>query len=764
MAKKIHFYLLLVFICFFSNSCYKDTDFENEITSEIKPPEVLSEVNGSILGYVYDTDNNPIADASVNIYSASTTTNEFGVFQFDNVKLDEHGTYLTVRHPDYVMGSDFIYAKTGVAQSRVQMIKLRNDVTFNSSEGAVVNAEKGGTITFPPNAIQDEQGNLYNGVVQVTAHLISVNDDKISELMPGSLLAQDARGRTVSLGTAGMMAIELRSSTGQELNIADGELATIKLPVSQNGMPDEIPTWSFNESSGRWQEEGIAIFDNGFYVFDVPHLSFWNCDYPFPLVSVSGRVLNTNGEPVSTSVGVRSELYGVEYAQTDTDGFFSGKVPSGEILEFFVYGFYCSENTFRTTLGPFNVTTQLSDFVVDRTKLPHVLGEVQCATVPYSNATIIIEAEEQRYVYNVIENGEFDFNPNLICDNITTGLIWAYDNATNKASPQYPIDFENPGTFILDVCEIVCDFSLDVTYNCGDSQIDVAIINPDGTYSYNWDSGEATSVINVSTLSSDVYCLTVTEDISGCEQTICQETSNLSLSLWWDVCSASIYLSFQAGSAPFEVDVDDGSSFTSNSGFAVHPYSIGGNYCFDVTDKVGCTTQECIFVDDPFLSTSYIDYNPSNCDLNKYYYNAVVGDLAIVDGPQGVDALQVDGNGYFINVAVVGYKDIRVEFQNGCGYTFDITTPFFEGLQDIPTVSNATCITCADGQITYVVDVAADCIDCDYGEVRIFDADFNDVTVNNDNSMLPVGIYYVAALDQTSGCFIASHSVEVMSN
>jgi len=764
---KNKLFLLLSFVVITANfSCYKDSDFESVINSESQQPEILSQYVGSILGYVYDEDGLPITDAQVSIYSSSTTTNEFGVFEMVDVNLDQHGTYLKVIHPDFVLGSDFIRSSTGIAQSRVQMIKLVSDNTFDSNEGKLIEIKEGGTIEFMPESIIDSQGNDYAGTVEVTSRLLAEDDEKLSELMPGGLVAQDKNGKTVVLGTAGMVAIELRSPSGDELNIKPGSFAIISIPIENSDFPNEIPTWSFDENTGRWQEEGIAIKKDGFYVYEVSHLSFWNCDYPFDLISVSGRVLTATGEPVLTNVGVRSSLYGVEYALTDTDGFFSGKVPANEELEFFVLGIYCSNGTFRKDLGPFDATTVLEDFIVDRSSIPIISGEVKCSGVPYSDATIIIEADNDIFIYNIIENGNFGLNPNLICNDLTTGLIWAYDNATNISSPKIPIDFQDPIMPVLDVCEVNCDIDAELSYICGNPQIAVFVNNPNGTYTYNWSSGETTNIINVPPPTSDLLCVTVTQDLTGCELSFCQETSNLNVSVFADECSGVIQVSINDGSPPYSItNTTTGEITETNSSNFSFPYWDQGTYCFDVSDKAGCEIlNECEFAPEPFQGSDYIDNIPFDCSLNRYYYNGSFTNIPFVFGPQGSESFQIDGNGFYINVANIGYKDISVDFQSACGFGANIETPFFEGLGFDATATNATCITCNDAQISFTVDTGANCIDCDFGEVKIFDNNFNDVTLDNTNALLGIGIYYVAALDLNTGCFIASQEIQIIND
>ena len=84
----------------FIASCHKDDFSQNETLLTTFTAQVVTEINGSILGQVVDENNKAVADAIVQIYSATTKPTN-SVFFFSKCKMDQNGTYLTVRKQGY---------------------------------------------------------------------------------------------------------------------------------------------------------------------------------------------------------------------------------------------------------------------------------------------------------------------------------------------------------------------------------------------------------------------------------------------------------------------------------------------------------------------------------------------------------------------------------------------------------------------------------------------------------------------------------------
>ena len=115
---------------------------------------------------------------------------------------------------------------------------------------------------------------------------LSPDDENFAAMMPGGdLAAVRTDGSEVQLISYGMTLVNLQSNYGNKLQLADGKPATLNFPVPEkfkNDTPSEIPLWSFNESTGLWEEEGKATYDASTqtYVGTVTHFSWVNLDYP----------------------------------------------------------------------------------------------------------------------------------------------------------------------------------------------------------------------------------------------------------------------------------------------------------------------------------------------------------------------------------------------------------------------------------------------------------------------------------------------------
>ena len=229
ISIKYHIFILAILVL---SACHKDTLTEGTGESNTPEPTTQLAVNGSVLGYVYDEQNAGVGDAEISLKGNLTTTDQYGVFKFNNVELDQNGSYIKVQKEGYILGSDMIFAvENGKHTSRVKLLSMQSTGSFESNSGGTIDVQGGGKIVFPSNAIERFDGDAYSGSVEVTAKRIATNDPVISDVMPGGLMATDKEGRTVILGSLGMIAVELRDGSGQELNLKEGTTAEITFPI-----------------------------------------------------------------------------------------------------------------------------------------------------------------------------------------------------------------------------------------------------------------------------------------------------------------------------------------------------------------------------------------------------------------------------------------------------------------------------------------------------------------------------------------------------
>ena len=102
--------------------------------------------------------------------------------------------------------------------------------TISSGSTSTVTIDGGSSVSFDGNFIK-EDGSAYEGSVDVIMHHLDPTDEDMSMQMPGMLYAQNEGGAERMLQTLGMLAVELRGSGGEDLNLAEGSTSEIKISV-----------------------------------------------------------------------------------------------------------------------------------------------------------------------------------------------------------------------------------------------------------------------------------------------------------------------------------------------------------------------------------------------------------------------------------------------------------------------------------------------------------------------------------------------------
>ncbi len=400
------------------SACRKDVD---QVTTEETPyvPEILKKweqkivnVNGSLTGFVSNELGYPVAGADVKLGSLTTTTDDYGHFFFKNIQLNARGTLVQVEKEGYFPGSRrFMAVEDAENRVKIELMEKVFSESFESQDGGIVDLNGGGSITFSPNSIQKADGTPYTGLVKVAAKWLDPSDIRTLDRMPGNLQGVNGLSEEVVMATYGMIVAELESEDGQKLNILKGETATIKTPVPASllaSAPAEIPLWSYNETYGMWAEEGVSKLQNGFYVAEVTHFSYWNHDFKDPLIEFTATIVDENGTPLENyKVVIRqtgSSLYG--YGHTCDRGIISGLIPQNYNLIMEIFG-VCGELLYSQAIGPFQDNVDMGiitipSSVLNATTLTGVL--VDCDGDPIQNGLVVFNFDGQTvYEYT---NGE----------------------------------------------------------------------------------------------------------------------------------------------------------------------------------------------------------------------------------------------------------------------------------------------------------------------------------------------------------------------
>ncbi|HKK79951.1 MAG TPA: carboxypeptidase-like regulatory domain-containing protein, partial [Phaeodactylibacter sp.] len=421
-------WLLLSFLFVFS-ACRKDLN-EVSITTTPYVPPILAKweqpevpVTGSLTGFVVDENGTPVADAQVTLNGMNTTTDRFGHFFYKEATLNARGSLVRVNKAGYFPGSRRFFAVEGTENRvKIQLIPLQFNQSFSSANGDSIVMNGDAYVVFPPNAIARADGTPYEGEVRVATYWLDPDDERITDQMPGNLQGVDNQSQEVVLQTAGMMAVELQDEIGQPLNLLEGYTATIAMPVPDylgDNPPAEVPNWSYNEQYGMWVEEGVSRLDNGYYIGEVSHFSYWNHDFKDPLVEFSAIIQNEAGEPLEDiKVVIRqpgTDLNG--FGRTGADGSIAGLIPQNYDLLLEVKGL-CDEVVYSENVGPFADNVDLGIVTVDNSviNLVKFTGNlVNCDGDPVVNGLVIVESDTHTW-YEYLNSSTFSFTAELCGD------------------------------------------------------------------------------------------------------------------------------------------------------------------------------------------------------------------------------------------------------------------------------------------------------------------------------------------------------------
>lgn len=470
--KTIKLLIILMVASVVMQSCRKDSD----IIEIIPPsPETGVAVQGSVLGTVIDENGSAVVDAIVSYGNLTEVTDQYGVFQFNDETLYADGTYIKVEKDGYFLGSRKFYP-TANATSRVvvELLTMEEVASFSSSAGEKVLFE-GTEIAFGNNSIMYKDGSDFNGNVKVYAKYLDPTLLSTLNQMPGDLTANNLDNERVALTTFGMIAVELRDDTGEELQVKSGMTVDMSTPVPSellSSAPETIPMWHFDETLGTWMEEGEATLVNGVYETQVSHFSFWNYDVPSNFIHLSGSIIN-RGIPVA-GVFVKitnTENGSVGSGYTNNLGVFGGYVPNGVTLNVEIYD-QCGSLIYTTTVGPYE-----DDIILDPLNLNILTDQVtisgtvtSCAGEPSDATYVIIEQAEYTTIVSLDENNTFESNV-FYCNTSSEITVGASDPINSLASANSTFTIEgNVDAGILELCQE--SITQHLYYQYGDQEFD----------------------------------------------------------------------------------------------------------------------------------------------------------------------------------------------------------------------------------------------------------------------------------------------------
>ena len=390
-------------------------------------------VTASLQGRVLDENGSPVQGAAVNSGTASTTTDANGVFSFTDVQLSSRFGFVKVAKDGYFTGSRSILTEAGSSNFvTITLLPRASKGTFSATAGGSVVVTKGDTVAFDGGAVVTASTNAaYTGTVHVFAAYLDPTDKDISSHMPGDLRGIGTDGKETLLQSFGMMVVELEGDAGEKLQIASGKNATLRMAIPsslQGTAPASIPLWYFNDTTGRWIQQGSAERQGNNYVGQVPHFSWWNCDASSGTVIFKVYVKDQSGNPLAyTFMQFVSPSFGTRGGYTDANGYASGMIPKGVALQLQIMN-PCGSMVGGANVGPALADQDLGTITVSDTRYSLVISGnvVDCNNAAVDSGYVTALVDKMPY-WAKVSKGAFSFTVKRCSYDMTSVSLAAAD-------------------------------------------------------------------------------------------------------------------------------------------------------------------------------------------------------------------------------------------------------------------------------------------------------------------------------------------------
>lgn len=445
--------ILLLGIVILGLNCQKELSFNGPGPVNNNPNPITATVQGNIK----DESGKPAMGVTIKVGNKTATTNARGYFRITNAALDKQTSLVTAEKAGYYKAFRVFGATSGVNQVSIQLLKKTVTGTINSTTGGEISLANGSKVKLAANGVVKKSGGDYSGQVNVYATYIDPTSSNISEIVPGSFMAIDKNNNRSVLSSYGMLAVELESAGGEKLQVAAGSVATLTTAIPavlQGSAPATIPLWYVDEQTGIWREEGVATKVGNNYVGDVKHFSFWNCDIPFPNITLSMTLKDPHGLPlVNVPVKLKAaSIYGQAYGYTDSLGQVSGAVPSNMPLTLEVLT-PCYTVVFTQNIGPFSLNTDLGTIIASiNSNATTVTGRIlNCSGAPVSNGVALIVFNNTIKYVETAADGTFS-SLFFTCTSSPASLeVTGIDKSTQQQSLPVNVTISNPTSAAGDV-------------------------------------------------------------------------------------------------------------------------------------------------------------------------------------------------------------------------------------------------------------------------------------------------------------------------
>lgn len=455
LMKKV--FLLLVIVSIFS--CDKDdmsssniNTPETSVTDEQFAQENFGAlISANFIGKVLDDSGDVLANVQISIGNQTVNTDHNGVFVINNASVYENFAFVKASKNDYIQsGRAIIPSESGINSIQITLLKKNIVATITSGTASEVSLNNGSKVVFQGDFITPN-GTLYDGQASVSLNYLEPNEESTFAMMPGMLFTKSDSGEAVTNQLYGVLAVNLYSSSGELLNLAESSPATITVPISNSNLnaPESISMTYYDEELGYWKEEGIATKNGNFYEAEVSHFTWWEYAQNLFHSQVCMTLINQNAlADFKVQVISNNENQMVFSGFTNDLGQVCAILPSNEDLTINIYGKCSDEIIYSQGIGSF---TSDSNIEVSVPSLPPELTmSTLSATINNCNGESITngyvllfdESSNNPSAYDIISinDGTLDYEFGY-CSGETYSLL-VYDLDSNQSSDVLMITLE----------------------------------------------------------------------------------------------------------------------------------------------------------------------------------------------------------------------------------------------------------------------------------------------------------------------------------
>lgn len=223
-------------------------------------------------GKVLDDGDKLVPGARVSIAGVETTTDVHGSFELSVSSAERY-----VVNVEKFGHAAYSYVHTGSGTSSLRAILHRAKmVPLEPGQAALIDVDETMKVAIAPGTtFVDENGHVATETVFAQVY----RWDLANEAMVGNMEGVTSDGDLVMLKSWGAFSVDFVDLNGQNYEMSSGSQAQLSVQLPPGMNPNSpVYMWSYDESSGRWFEEGVAIQQGQTLVALVDHFSAWNFD------------------------------------------------------------------------------------------------------------------------------------------------------------------------------------------------------------------------------------------------------------------------------------------------------------------------------------------------------------------------------------------------------------------------------------------------------------------------------------------------------